>query len=142
MVSSPIRPRVISSNSRISGSSSTIRTRAFMARLDQVKIGIDEGFVGMGKTDLETAFSFRISLVEELRLVCLADFPRDVEAKPGALIFRCEKRLENATNVFRNDASAIVYDVQTGSPQGRIEITLQQDMSLAGRLCAMSQGII
>src|SRR3970282_654553 len=102
-----IRPSVISSSSRMSGSSAMI-SAVCIASVQRVLL------VRMGETDAEAAAFLRRGPEVERRLVGLAQLARDVEAEPGTARFGREERFEDLLEFFRVDPGAGVdhFDVR------------------------------
>src|SRR5688572_12141054 len=129
---SPMRVSVIDSSSRMSASSSTTRTRAFIGR----ESGSDR--FDSATFHAEMPSSRRLHVLQR-RPVRLAHLAGDVQAKSGAGRDRREERLEQVRAVLRRYARTIVDHAQSYSIGARILIDPDDDA--AGVASTIAQGV-
>src|SRR3990167_9310931 len=100
-------PSVSSSNSRISGSSSTIRTwgRRSLLCIFQALLAADEG-------DAEAAATVLAGMVVEAGAVAFAQLPGHVQPQPAAPRGGGEERVEYIIHYLGRYAAAPVYDIE------------------------------
>src|SRR5690606_13606782 len=146
-VSSFMRPRVISSSSRISGSSSTIR--AFWRLMKGSCSCCCSGWcwrpahlAGMGEGDAETAAPLGARVVGQVRLVALAQLAGDVQAQAGALAVGGVERLEDVLLLVGLYAGPVVEHIQHRQVALRIPVQAHPHLAVRVAAGAVAQAVL